>query len=116
LISVPAKNYGHDLAAILRAITPQTRVVFVANPNNPTGTVVSPAELTRFVEQVPANVLLVLDEAYIEFLDNAADLVATVRSGTRPNLLLMRTFTKLFGLSGLRIGSDIAHPDLIATL
>jgi len=115
LISVPAKNYGHDLAAILRAITPQTRVVFVANPNNPTGTVVSPAELTRFVEQVPANVLLVLDEAYIEFLDNAADLVATVRSGTRPNLLLMRTFSKIFGLAGLRIGYGIAHPDLIAT-
>jgi histidinol-phosphate aminotransferase len=76
---------------------------------------VSPAELTRFVEQVPANVLLVLDEAYIEFLDDAADFVTTVRSGTRPNLLLMRTFSKIFGLAGLRIGYGIAHPDLIAT-
>lgn len=114
LISVPAKNYGHDLPAMLAAITPQTRVLFVANPNNPTGTVIPRDELTRFVERVPDNVLLVLDEAYIEFLDGAADFVATIRAGTKPNLLLMRTFSKIFGLAGLRIGYGIAHPDLIA--
>ena len=114
LVSVPAKNLGHDLSAMLEAITPRTRAVFVANPNNPTGTVVPKRELFRFIEQVPANVLLVLDEAYIEFLDDTTDTLALVRSGARPNLLLMRTFSKIFGLAGLRIGYGIAHPDLIA--
>ena len=114
LVSVPAKNLGHDLNVMLEAIMPRTRVVFVANPNNPTGTVVLKAELLRFVEQVPANVLLVLDEAYIEFLDDAPDFVALVRSGAKPNVLLMRTFSKIFGLAGLRIGYGIADPDLIA--
>lgn len=114
LVTVPAKNLGHDLSAMLSAITPQTRVVFVANPNNPTGTVVARDELLRFVEQIPAHVLLVMDEAYIEFLDGAADLVALVRAGTKPNLLLMRTFSKIFGLAGLRLGYGLAHPDLIA--
>jgi len=114
LISVPAKHLGHDLPAMLNAITPQTRVVFVANPNNPTGTVATKEVLLRFVEQVPPNVLLVMDEAYIEFLDDAADLVSLIRSGAKPNLLLMRTFSKIFGLAGLRLGYGIAHPDLIA--
>jgi histidinol-phosphate aminotransferase len=114
LVSVPAKNLGHDLPAMLRAITPRTRVVFVANPNNPTGTVVSQQELMDFVAKVPADVLLVMDEAYIEFLHGAADLISLIRSGEKPNLLLMRTFSKIFGLAGLRIGYGIAHPDLIA--
>ena len=114
LVSVPAKGLGHDLTAMLKAITPQTRVVFVANPNNPTGTTVSKSELLSFIEQVPENVVLALDEAYIEFLDDAADTLALVRSGAKPNLLLMRTFSKIFGLAGLRIGYGIAHPDLIA--
>jgi histidinol-phosphate aminotransferase len=114
LATVPARNLGHDLPGMLKAITPQTRVVFVANPNNPTGTVVPKDELLRFIEQVPASVLLVMDEAYIEFLDGAADLVALIRSGVKPNLLLMRTFSKIHGLAGLRIGYGIAHPDLIA--
>ncbi len=114
LVTVPAKHLGHDLTAMLNAITPQTRVVFVANPNNPTGTVVPKDELLRFVERIPAHVLLVMDEAYIEFLDGAADLVALVRAGTKPNILLMRTFSKIFGLAGLRLGYGIAHPELIA--
>jgi histidinol-phosphate aminotransferase len=71
-------------------------------------------ELLRFVEQVPAQVLLVMDEAYIEFLEDAADLISLIRSGAKPNLLLMRTFSKIFGLAGLRLGYGIAHPDLIA--
>ena len=116
LITVPAKNYGHDLPAMLKAITPQTRVVFVANPNNPTGTVVLRKELARFVEQVPEYVLLVLDEAYIEFLDDPADFVELIRRGANPNLLLMRTFSKIFGLAGLRLGYGIGHPDLVALL
>lgn len=116
LISVPAKNYGHDLPAMLKAITPKTRVVFIANPNNPTGTSVGREELKWFVEQLPPNVLLALDEAYIEFLNEPADFVAQVQRGEKPNLLLMRTFSKIHGLAGLRIGYGIGHPDLIGVL
>ena len=116
LITVPAKNHGHDLPAMLKAITPQTRVVFVANPNNPTGTLVPREEVIQFVNSIPDNVLLVMDEAYIEFLDEPLDLAALVRLGARPNLLLMRTFSKIFGLAGLRLGYGIGHPDLIVTL
>src|ERR1019366_2260901 len=104
LITVPAKNYGHDLPAMLRAITPCTRIVFVANPNNPTGTLAPREELIRFVNDVPDDVLLVMDEAYIEFLDDPLDLVSLVRLGARKNLILMRTFSKIYGLAGLRIG------------
>lgn len=116
LITVPATNYGHDLRAILKAITPQTRVVFVANPNNPTGTVVSKRELMDFANQVPSTVLLVIDEAYIEFLDDPADFISEIRRGQKPNLLLMRTFSKIFGLAGLRLGYGIGTPELIAAL
>ena len=116
LITVPAKNHGHDRPAMLKAITPQTRVVFVANPNNPTGTLVPREEVIQFVNSIPDNVLLVMDEAYIEFLDEPLDLAALVRLGARPNLLLMRTFSKIFGLAGLRLGYGIGHPDLIVTL
>jgi histidinol-phosphate aminotransferase len=116
VITVPAKNHGHDLPAMLAAITPQTRVVFVANPNNPTGTLASREEVIEFVNDVPDNVLLVMDEAYIEFLDDAVDLVSLIRLGVRQNLILMRTFSKIFGLAGLRLGYGIGHPDLIATL
>jgi len=116
LITAPAKNYGHDLPAMLKAVTPKTRAMFVANPNNPTGTVAPAADLTRFIEQVPEHVLIVLDEAYIEFLDDPADFVGLIRSGAKPNLLLMRTFSKIYGLAGLRIGYGISHPDLVALL
>jgi len=116
VITVPAKNHGHDLPAMLQAITPQTRVIFVANPNNPTGTLVPREEVIRFVNMVPDHVLLVMDEAYIEFLDDPLDLASLVRLGVRPNLLLMRTFSKIFGLAGLRIGYGIGHPDLVAAL
>lgn len=116
LITVPARNYGHDLDAMRAAITPRTRVVFVANPNNPTGTVVARTELEPFVARVPEHVLLVLDEAYLEFLDDPADFPALLRQGARPNLLLMRTFSKIYGLAGLRLGYGLGHPDLVAAL
>ncbi len=116
LVVVPAKNYGHNLDAMLAAITPNTRVVFVANPNNPTGTSVRRADLARFVAAVPENVLVALDEAYIEFLDQQLDLVSEIRSGRKPNLLLMRTFSKIYGLAGLRLGYGMGHPELIAEL
>lgn len=114
LITVPARNHAHDLPAMLKAITPNTRVVFVANPNNPTGTLASKDELRRFVDAVPANVLLALDEAYIEFLEDHADFVSEIRDGKRHNIVVMRTFSKIFGLAGLRLGYGIAHPDLIS--
>jgi len=116
LITVPAKNYGHDLPAMLEAITPRTRIIFVANPNNPTGTFVPPADLAQFVEQVPERVVLVLDEAYIEFLEDAPDFLPLLNEGSKRNLLLMRTFSKIFGLAGLRVGYGIGAPDLIAIL
>lgn len=116
VITVPAKNYGHDLPAMLRAITPKTRIVFVANPNNPTGTLAPREEVAQFVNEVPDDVLLVMDEAYIEFLNDAVDLVPLVRLGTRKNLILMRTFSKIYGLAGLRVGYGLANPELAAAL
>jgi histidinol-phosphate aminotransferase len=116
LITVPAKNYGHDLPAMLHAITPKTRIIFVANPNNPTGTLASREEVIQFVNDVPDDVLLVMDEAYIEFLDDAVDLVSLVRLGARENLILMRTFSKIYGLAGLRIGYGIANSELVTAL
>jgi len=116
LITVPAKNYGHDLPAMLRAITPKTRIVFVANPNNPTGTLAPREELIKFVNDIPDDVLLVMDEAYIEFLDDPLDLVSLIRLGARKNLVLMRTFSKIYGLAGLRIGYGIGNSEFIAAL
>jgi histidinol-phosphate aminotransferase len=116
LVTVPARDYGHDLDAMLTAITPDTRLVFVANPNNPTGTSVTPEQLSNFIHAVPENVVLALDEAYIEFLDNPLDLLPDIRAGRKPNLLLMRTFSKIYGLAGLRLGYGIGHPEFIADL
>jgi histidinol-phosphate aminotransferase len=116
LVTVPARDLGHDLPAMLRAITPRTRVVFAANPNNPTGTRAPDADVRRLIDETPPNVLLALDQAYVEFLETPLDLVPLVRSGAKPNLLLMRTFSKIYGLAGLRLGYGIGHPDLIAAL
>jgi histidinol-phosphate aminotransferase len=114
VVIVPAKQYGHDLPAMLRAITPRTRIVFVANPNNPTGTLAPREDVIQFVNDVPDDVLLVMDEAYIEFLNDPVDLVSLVRLGTRKNLILMRTFSKIYGLAGLRIGYGIGSRELIS--
>jgi len=116
LITVPAINYAHDLGAMLEAITPNTRIVFVANPNNPTGTIAKREDLARFVTAVPEHALLVLDEAYIDFLEEPLDLLPEIRSGSRPNLVLMRTFSKIYGLAGTRVGYGIAHPEVVAAL
>jgi histidinol-phosphate aminotransferase len=116
LVVVPAKNHGHDLPAMLRAITPRTRIVFVANPNNPTGTLAPREEVIRFVNDVPDDVLLVMDEAYLDFLNDPLDLSPLVRQGTRPNLILMRTFSKIYGLAGLRIGYGIGNAEFVAVL
>jgi histidinol-phosphate aminotransferase len=116
LVVVPSKDYGHDLAAMRAAVNDRTRIIFVANPNNPTGTAVSREELQRFVESVPPQVVLALDEAYIEFLPEPLDLLPEIRLGQRSNLVLMRTFSKIYGLAGLRLGYGIGHPELIGAL
>jgi histidinol-phosphate aminotransferase len=113
---VPAKNYAHDLEAMLAAITPNTRIVFVANPNNPTGTSVPSERLSEFIKAVPSGVVIGLDQAYLEFHDEPLDLLPEICGGNRPNLLLMRTFSKIYGLAGLRLGYGIGHPDFIAEL
>jgi histidinol-phosphate aminotransferase len=116
LVTVPARNYGHDLDAMLAAITPNTRLIFIANPNNPTGTSVTSDQLSNFIQTVPENVVLALDEAYIEFLDKPLDLLPDIRAGRKPNLLLMRTFSKIYGLAGLRLGYGIGHVEFISAL
>jgi histidinol-phosphate aminotransferase len=116
LVSVPAKRFGHDLRAMARAITARTKIVFVANPNNPTGTQATREDVVELINSTPAATLLVIDEAYIEFLNDGLDLLPLVRRGDFPNLLLMRTFSKIYGLAGLRIGYGIGHPDLVAAL
>jgi len=116
LVSVPAKKFGHDLPAMLRAVTSRTKIIFVANPNNPTGTLAERDEIVKLINGVPPHVLLVMDEAYIEFLNDPTDLLGLVRRGDFPNLILMRTFSKIYGLAGLRIGYGIGHPDFIAAL
>ncbi len=116
VISVPARDYGHDLPAMLQAITPKTKIIFVANPNNPTGTLASAKDVMDLVNGVPDHVVLVMDEAYIEFLVGAVDLLPMIRSAKKPNLILMRTFSKIYGLAGLRLGYGIGHPDLIKAL
>lgn len=114
-IEVPFKNHAHDLEAMLRAITPKTKLVFVANPNNPTGTRVSNDELFRFMDRVPGHVIVVLDEAYFEFLDDPPDSLRYVKSG-KPKTVVMRTFSKIVGLAGLRIGYGIAPKECVDIL
>ena len=109
-VEVPARNYGHDLAAMRRALTPKTRVVFIANPNNPTGTLVAARELEAFIAGLPREVLVVLDEAYNEYLapDVRADSISWLERF--PNLVVTRTFSKVYGLAGLRVGYAFTAP------
>ncbi|MFT6620121.1 MAG: histidinol-phosphate aminotransferase [Limisphaerales bacterium] len=116
VITVPAKNFGHDLPAMRAAITPQTRAVFVANPNNPTGTLAPRGDVIELANEIPDDVLLVMDEAYVEFLTLPVDFLPLIRRGDHPNLVLMRTFSKIYGLAGLRIGYGIGDPDFISAL
>ena len=116
LVTIPARDHGHDLPAMLQAVTPRTRVMFVANPNNPTGTLAPKENVEKLVTDIPDHVLLAMDEAYIEFLDKPVDLLPLIRSGEKRNLLIMRTFSKIYGLAGLRLGYGIGHPELIAAL
>ena len=111
-ICVPAKEYGHDLEAMLAAIAPDTRLVFIANPNNPTGTLLSNEALLFFLQRVPPQVLVVLDEAYGEYLPENLRSKSMDWLAEFPNLLVTKTFSKAYGLAGLRIGYALAHPDV----
>ncbi|MFE9105515.1 histidinol-phosphate transaminase [Actinomadura geliboluensis] len=115
-VQVPLKDETHDLEAMADAITDRTRLVFVCNPNNPTGTIVRRAQLEAFLDRVPADCLVVLDEAYREYIrDDEVPDGLTLR-GDRPNLAVLRTFSKAYGLAGLRIGYLVAHPDVAGAI
>ena len=105
-VEVPDPGFTHDLEAMLAAITPKTRQLFIANPNNPTGTLVGQDAIDRFMERVPEHVLVIFDEAYFEFLDNPPDVLRYVRKDR--NVVVMRTFSKIQGLANLRIGYGLA--------
>src|SRR5574337_953286 len=110
---VPLKAMRHDLKAMAKAVTKKTRLVFIANPNNPTGTIVTEKEFGRFLKEVPEDVILCVDEAYREFVRSPEfpDTLGHIREG-RP-ILLLRTFSKIYGLAGLRIGYGVAPPRMI---
>ncbi|MGL4407852.1 MAG: histidinol-phosphate transaminase [Zoogloea sp.] len=115
-VPVPAKDYGHDLEAMLAAVTERTRVIFIANPNNPTGTFISGPALEAFLARVPEQVLVVLDEAYTEYLEPAQRYDAIAWLARFPNLLVSRTFSKAYGLAGLRVGYGLGNPAVIDLL
>lgn len=113
-IEVPDPNFAHDLDAMAAAITPKTKEVFIANPNNPTGTLLTQGEIDRFMDKVPDHVIVVFDEAYFEFNENPPDTLKFVREGR--NVVVLRTFSKIQGLANLRIGYGIAKAELIDVL
>ncbi|MFN3682196.1 MAG: histidinol-phosphate transaminase, partial [Nitrospira sp.] len=115
-VVVPLRNWTHDLDAMARAITPRTRLLFVCNPNNPTGTMVSADEVTTLMASVPDDVIVVFDEAYYEYVraPQFPDTVSYVREGK--NVVVLRTFSKIFGLAGLRIGYGITTPEIVGIL
>lgn len=116
-VQVPlTEDEVHDLEAMLAAITDRTRLIFVCNPNNPTGTVVRRAELESFLDRVPSDILVVLDEAYIEFVRDAEVPDGLDLYRDRPNVCVLRTFSKAYGLAGLRIGFAVAHEPVAAAL
>jgi histidinol-phosphate aminotransferase len=115
-VQTPLSGRGFDLDALLEAArAPRTKLVYVANPNNPTGTLVERGELRRFLDELPPNVLCVLDEAYADYADPEPEGIALVRRG-RPRLCALRTFSKVYGLAALRVGYAIASPEVADTL
>jgi len=111
-IEVRAQDYGHDLPAMLAAIAPDTKMVFIANPNNPTGTLCRPGDIVEFLEACPPQVLVVLDEAYTEFLPAEKRVDALGLLKRFPNLIVSRTLSKAYGLAGLRVGFGLASPEV----
>ena len=115
-VQVPLTDYTYDLDAMLAAVTDRTRLIFVCNPNNPTSTVVDPDKLERFLEAVPSHILIALDEAYVEYIRDGLlpDSFGLVREHS--NVVVLRTFSKAYGLAGLRIGYAVGDPDIITAL
>jgi histidinol-phosphate aminotransferase len=115
-VKVPLTDHTFDLDAMLAAITDRTRLIFVCNPNNPTSTVVAPDALARFVAAVPPHILIAIDEAYVEYIRNgmAPDSLQLVRA--HANVVVLRTFSKAYGLAGLRVGYAVGPTDLITAL
>ena len=116
LIEVPLRNYTHDLKAMLKAIKKNTRMIYIANPNNPTGTIATKEEVEEFFEQVPGDILVVMDEAYFEYIDDPhyPNSFKYFREGK--NILILRTFSKIYGLAGVRLGYGIGSKEIIASL
>src|SRR5437870_3442728 len=113
-IETPSPDYQQDLQAMLDAITQKTRLIFIPNPNNPTGTLVSQRKIDSFMSRVPENIIVVFDEAYFEFLNDPPETLQYVREGR--NIIVLRTFSKIHGLAGLRVGYGVARRDLIEVL
>ncbi len=113
-IETAAPNFQPDLEAMLDAITPKTKIIFIANPNNPTGALISQRKIDNLIARLPEDVVAVFDEAYFEFINDPPDVLQYVRS--RPNIILLRTFSKIHGLASLRVGYGIASSDLIDVL
>jgi histidinol-phosphate aminotransferase len=111
-VVVPARNWGHDLAAMRQAVTARTRLVFIANPNNPTGTWVDRAALDAFLQTLPERVLVVLDEAYFEYVEESDYPNGIALRARYPNLVVTRTFSKIHGLAGLRIGYAVSTVEM----
>jgi histidinol-phosphate aminotransferase len=114
IIETPSPDYHHHLDEMVEAITPRTRLLFVANPNNPTGTLIRQEEIDRFIERMPDDVVVVFDEAYFEYVDDPPDTVGFVREDR--NVIVLRTFSKIAGLAGIRVGYGIARVELIEIL
>ena len=115
-IIVPLRHYTHDLEAMAEAITPATRIIFLANPNNPTGTIVFQDAWEEFLAAVPPDVVIVMDEAYAEYVDDPRYPDAMADVGGHHLLIVLRTFSKIYGLAGLRVGYGLAHPAIIDLL
>ncbi len=116
-VSVPMKDFRYDLAGILRRVTEKTKLIFIANPNNPTGTYVTAREVEDFIARVPKDVIVCFDEAYVDFVEaqDFPHMLFHVKT-EKPNVLLLRTFSKSYGLAGLRVGYGVASPELIQYL
>jgi histidinol-phosphate aminotransferase len=115
-VQVPLTDHTFDLDAMLAAVTDRTRLIFVCNPNNPTGTVVDPDALARFVAAVPSDILIAIDEAYVEYIRDGLLPDSLGLARTYPNVVVLRTFSKAYGLAGLRVGYAVGDPDVITAL
>jgi histidinol-phosphate aminotransferase len=116
IVYAPLKNYTYDLQAILQAVTPRTKIIYLANPNNPTGTMFSSTQLDDLLARLPSSIVVVLDEAYFEYVQDPGYSHSLDYVRERRHVLVLRTFSKVYGLAGMRVGYGLAHPDLIRCL